>query len=479
MAENFLSQLTPEWLASVIGGGAMPAPIAQPSPVMSIQAAQMPAPAPVNLLEGIPNVAPVERQPRERRSILDTIGRAADVFARVGGAEALYQPTLDARQDRAFAIEDRTRAIDLDGMRKQMLQQQIEGGEDEATARQNALLGNAVRGLQAVVSRGGNLQAAWPLLAQQAGIDADRAAQLGEIFTSNPDVLPAFASMLGQQREYGLQPFYAKDANGNLQAYQLGKDGTVAPVTLPAGAEPIDPFKAVNLGDRTALVGTRSGDVQRTLAQGEAPGRAADRENRLRIAREGNRTRVNLADRNNRARADLADKKAGSNTETGGGAMASRAAGLLSELDGIYDAMKRDGSIVNQDQSALGNIAARVRSSGAGQLAEGAVGTAAQAQRDRVNSIRPALMQSIAKATGMSGKQLDSNADVKLFMQTVTNPTASYEANKAAIRALRGFLAANAQKPAAGSSQRAPQRAPQRSTPAPRRDVKKPSVSNW
>lgn len=54
--------------------------------------------------------------------------------------------------------------------------------------------------------------------------------------------------------------------------------------------------------------------------------------------------------------------------------------------------------------------------------------------RDRIGSIRPNLMQSIAQATGMTGKQLDSNADVKLFAQTVSDPTKSYEANIAAIR---------------------------------------------
>jgi hypothetical protein len=59
------------------------------------------------------------------------------------------------------------------------------------------------------------------------------------------------------------------------------------------------------------------------------------------------------------------------------------------------------------------------------------------------------LMQSLSKATGMTGRQLDSNADVKLFMQTVTDPTRSYEANMKAIEGLERFLKTSIKKPAA------------------------------
>jgi hypothetical protein len=59
-------------------------PDAQPAPV------QAPPPPP-------PPPAPVAA-PHKRRSLLDTIGRISDVLAKVGGADALYQPTLDARE---------------------------------------------------------------------------------------------------------------------------------------------------------------------------------------------------------------------------------------------------------------------------------------------------------------------------------------------------------------------------------------------
>lgn len=414
-----------------------------------------PQPAPVSQAP-----EPAARQPRERRSVLDTIGRISDVLAKVGGADALYQPTLDAREDRA-------QSIDLDKMRKTLLEQQIAAGGVEATSQQNALLGNAVRGLQAIQQRGGDISKAWPLLAQQAGIPPERAAQLQEIFASNPEAIRGMATMLGQQQEFGLQPFYAQGADGKLQAYQLGKDGTVQAIQLGDGEAPIDPLKFVDLGGAQAGVGTRSGAVTRILPKTEAPGRAADRSSRERIAAGGNASRERIA-------AMPARAKPGTGAAADGGDMAATARGNLNELRGIYESLNKMGALVSPQRGAGSNIAARARASGVGQMLEGAVGTEAQTLRDRIASIRPSLMQSIAQATGMTGKQLDSNSDVKLFMQTVTNPASSYEANLAAIKGLERLLASSGKKPASsggGNRSAAPRR--------PSAGGGKPTVSNW
>lgn len=190
--------LTPEWFAEVVGPQA--APVSQPAPQSpgltpewfeGVMAEEQPG-KPVNLLEGIaefsqpqaggmPDAAPTQpaRAPRERRTVLDTVGRIADVLAKVGGAEALYQPSLDAREDRRFAIEDRTRAVDLDKLKYTLAQRQVEDGSTERLA-----LG--VRGLQAIAARGGDPSKAWPLIAQQIGLDPTRTAAIGEAITADP-----------------------------------------------------------------------------------------------------------------------------------------------------------------------------------------------------------------------------------------------------------------------------------------------------
>ena len=457
------------FLQTVIGGAPAqdPASMFAGPEVLPVNTATMPRQAPMQAPE-MPQVAPG----RQRRSLLETLGGVADVIARVGGAEALYQPTLDAREDRAMAQEDRMRQIDLDALRMRQGEQQIAAGDMEASAAQNALVKNAIRGLQAVKKGGGDAARAWPILAQQAGIPQERAAALAQIFEQDPQALDGIAAMLadGEEGEFGLQPFYVQGPQG-LEAYQLSKDGTVKKVALPEGAAPIDPLRFVDTGGAQVGVGTRSGQPVRILPKTEAPGRAADRASRERIAGQNNRARVAVAGM----------KKTGSETPKGGdiGPMVESAKGNLQELRTIYKDLRDMGALVSPSQSAAGNIVARARASGAGQMLEGAVGTEAQTKRDRINSLRPALMQSLAKATGMTGKQLDSNADVKLFMQTVTDPTKSYEANIAAIEGLERFLEANtrAARPAPVARPNARRVTPrgnqQRRAPA------KPSVSNW
>jgi len=83
-------------------------------------------------------------------------------------------------------------------------------------------------------------------------------------------------------------------------------------------------------------------------------------------------------------------------------------------------------------------------------------------------------MQAIVKATGMSAKQIDSNAEMKLMLQQATDPTMSYQANMAALKRLEGMVA-NLSKGSGGSSAPRkvlkPRAAPGKSS--------KPSVSNW
>lgn len=82
------------FLQTVVGGAPAqdPASMFAGPEVLPVNTATMPRQAPMQAPD-VPQVAPG----RQRRSLLETLGGVADVIARVGGAEALYQPTLDAR----------------------------------------------------------------------------------------------------------------------------------------------------------------------------------------------------------------------------------------------------------------------------------------------------------------------------------------------------------------------------------------------
>lgn len=101
----------------------------------------------------------------------------------------------------------------------------------------------------------------------------------------------------------------------------------------------------------------------------------------------------------------------------------------VQELRSYYDQLREGGGIVSEDQGALGNTMARVSSTGVGQALGGTVGTKNQQVRDKIEQTRPLLLNLIKEATGMSAQQMNSNAEMQLYLRAATDPTLSYEAN--------------------------------------------------
>lgn len=425
-SENILSIL------AALGGGGQPA--AAPPVSNVLQALPTPAapaiPVAAPVAQPAPQAAAKPEPVRKRMSVIDTIGRLADVFATVGGAQALYQPTLDARQDRMSQV-------DIDALKKRLMTAQVGEAELEPQINARKRLGTALGAL----ANNPNAAELWPSVAEQAGItDPQQIEAIRAQLMQNPGSAGIFAKALGADIDnLGKNVYFGTDSNGKTVAYQVGPDGNPHILDFSAaGVTPSDPIKVVDTGGSQVIVGS-SGTPRRVLPKSVRPDTIAN-----------NRTAITIAGMP--ARSATGTGKAGEDNS----AFAQTAQGNLDELRKIYTDLNKMGAMVSEAQSTDKNIVARIRASGIGQTLEGAAGTRAQTQRDRVASIRPGLMQSLAKATGMTGRQLDSNADVKLFMQTVTDPTRSYEANIKAIEGLERFLKANTKKPAAPASSKKP-----------------------
>lgn len=128
---------------------------------------------------------------------------------------------------------------------------------------------------------------------------------------------------------------------------------------------------------------------------------------------------------------------------------------VIATLRDQYDQLEKGGGIVSTKNELGRNLGARLSSSGLGQFVGGAVGTENQSARDTVAQTRPVLLQAIMKATGMSAKQMDSNAELKLYLATATDPTLGLEANRnalAMIERLYGSGAGNEQVTREGES---------------------------
>lgn len=105
----------------------------------------------------------------------------------------------------------------------------------------------------------------------------------------------------------------------------------------------------------------------------------------------------------------------------------------ITSLRSAYDRLEKGGGITSTNKGAMGNIGAFASSSGPGQLVGKALGTENQSARNDIAMTRPALLASLMKATGMSAKQMDSNAELKLWLATATDPTLDVESNRRAL----------------------------------------------
>jgi hypothetical protein len=126
----------------------------------------------------------------------------------------------------------------------------------------------------------------------------------------------------------------------------------------------------------------------------------------------------------------------------------------VASLRDAYNRLETGGGITSTKEGSLSNIAAATSASGPGQLIGKMLGTQNQSARNDIAMTRPALLAALMKATGMSAKQMDSNAELKLWLATATDPTLDVESNRRALDAIeRKYLGSKDAPPAAASPQ--------------------------
>jgi hypothetical protein len=109
---------------------------------------------------------------------------------------------------------------------------------------------------------------------------------------------------------------------------------------------------------------------------------------------------------------------------------------ILATLNDHYNELEKMGGVISSDRTGMANVGTRIAASGPGQLVLGGLGTKSAATREKIEMTRPLLMQAIRQATGMSAKAMDSNAELKFYMQAATDPTKNISANRAAMALL-------------------------------------------
>lgn len=104
---------------------------------------------------------------------------------------------------------------------------------------------------------------------------------------------------------------------------------------------------------------------------------------------------------------------------------------ILSQLYADLDELSANNLVPSEDASVIDNILNYISGTEAGQEYQKAIGSRKSTLEETSKSMRLRLMQAVMQATGMSSKQIDSNAELKAMLDSFGSPTATAQARRA------------------------------------------------
>lgn len=122
----------------------------------------------------------------------------------------------------------------------------------------------------------------------------------------------------------------------------------------------------------------------------------------------------------------------------------------ISSIESYFDDLEKEGGAISTDNSSLDNMWAYAKGTPLGQQIGRAAGTKLQSARNKILMSRPRLVASIMEAYGLSARQMDSNVELKLQLDSATDPNSTdIQANREALRNIKNILARDYGKPSA------------------------------
>jgi len=100
---------------------------------------------------------------------------------------------------------------------------------------------------------------------------------------------------------------------------------------------------------------------------------------------------------------------------------------VIGNLASKYQNLASTGGMTSTKKGVMENIGSYLANTIAGQEIGKMTATQQQSLRNEIKSASPILLQSIKKATGMTAKEMDSNADVKRWMEAMSTTSFDIE----------------------------------------------------
>lgn len=388
-----------------------------------------------------------------KRSVLDIIGGLADVGAKIGQVDPLYQSGLDARHNRERQEVD-------ESWKDKFNTQKLTAGENELDDAQTARLGQASRGLAYAMAHGGPEAAlkAWPVIAQQLNISPEKAALFSQQLQADPEgTIASMDATLNAPAATGSLP-------GSIQEFNLLAKLTPEQIaSLPPAAQ-----------ERLKAMANPNGNKEDVLEL---------RRDMFRSNEEFRAARLRQFERQLDIQQQTADKPAGGKAGGGGGG------GGMKMPVAIQTKLLENRDSMRQIENARALLGKNPNSVGAqyafmpdiiSQRTDPA-GVAVRAAISDIGSLR------IHQRSGATVTVAESPR-LRPFIPSASDTPQALTAKLAGLeKALREMNADIEQMYSTGSTAPAPSATPRRTarpgTPAPRNrraaPAGKPSVSNW
>lgn len=143
---------------------------------------------------------------------------------------------------------------------------------------------------------------------------------------------------------------------------------------------------------------------------------------------------------------------------------------ILGKMRDAYEQLEKAEAIPSEKRGTIANALDYIGSSALGREAQKFVGTEQSKYLSRIVNMRKALATAIKNATGMSAQEMNSNVELQLTLDTLTDPTQGIEAARMALADLEELYGL----PKAAAPARAG-----RGQSAPNRTKSGASVSDW
>ena len=123
-------------------------------------------------------------------------------------------------------------------------------------------------------------------------------------------------------------------------------------------------------------------------------------------------------------------------------------ANIIGGLASKYTNLASTGGMTSTNKGVLENMGSYLANTALGQEAGKMTATQEQSLRNEIRAQSPVLLQGIKKATGMTAREMDSNADVKRWMEAMGSTTFDVQATLGILKSLNAQFGSGNEIPA-------------------------------